>query len=220
MFMGKSERHGIRSASDMWISIRELLETRPDRAKYIWAYWDRIDGISHLFGPDSERARAEFVDFSRAFKNNFLDRLDPALKKDTLVILTADHGQITTDRENDHYHLINHPRFLDMLHLNPTGENRLAYLHIKPGRVNDVKRYIEATWPDEFSLIDPEAALEWGLFGPGEKHPDYHNRVGDLIAAARGKAYWWWGSTPNPLIGRHGGLSPEEMIVPFLAAYL
>jgi hypothetical protein len=107
-----------------------------------------------------------------------------------------------------------------MLHLLPTGENRLAYLHIRPGKKEAVKDYIQSVWPDQFALIDPEAAVKTGLFGPGEPHPGIYDRLGDLIAAARGDAFWWWASKENPLIGRHGGLSEEEMLVPFLAARL
>ncbi len=217
MFMQNADRHPISSAPDMWISIRELLESRKDKSKYIWTYWDRLDGISHLHGPDSERAKAEFMDFSRSFETFFLDRLDPNLKKDTVVMLAADHGQITTDNTEDHYDLNNHPDFIDMLHLTPTGENRLAYLHIKPGKVNSVKDYINNTWPDQFIMIDPEEAVTSGLFGAGTPHPDIYNRLGDLIVAAKGNAFWWWANKPNPLIGRHGGLSAEEMLVPFLA---
>lgn len=217
MFMRDAERHAIRTSPDMWISIRELLESDRGTRKYIWAYWDQLDGISHLFGPDSERARAEFMDFSRNLETYFLDRLDPDLKKDTLIMLAADHGQITTDPTDDHYDLNNHPDFTSMLHLTPTGENRLAYLHIKPGKVEAVKEYIEKAWPDQFSLIDPEDAVTGGLFGAGTPHPEIYNRLGDLIVAAKGTAYWWWANKPNPLIGRHGGLSPEEMLVPFLA---
>ncbi len=220
MFMQDANRHAIRTSPDMWISIRELMEADRDAKKYIWAYWDQVDGISHLFGPDSERAKAEFMDFSRNFETFFLDRLDPDLKKDTVVMLAADHGQITTDNSADHYDLNNHPDFTGMLHLTPTGENRLAYLHIKPGKVEAVKDYIQTAWPDQFSLIDPEEAVTSGLFGMGIPHPGIYDRLGDLIVAARGKAYWWWASKPNPLIGRHGGLSAEEMLVPFLAARL
>ena len=220
MFMRDAVRHPISSAPDMWIGIRELLETNKQKSKYIWAYWDRLDGISHLHGPDSERARAEFMDFSRNFETYFLDRLDPALKKDTVVMLAADHGQITTDRNNDHYDLNNHPDFTDMLHMTPTGENRLAYLHIKPGKVDPVKEYIQKTWPGQFWTIDPVEAVTGGLFGDGTPHPAIYDRLGDLIAAAKGDAFWWWADKPNPLIGRHGGLSSEEMLVPFLVGRL
>ncbi len=136
------------------------------------------------------------------------------------MILTADHGQITTDPSAAEYDLANHPRFTEMLHLLPTGENRLAYLHVKPGRIEEVKEYIEQTWPEKFAVVETEIALKADLFGPGAAHPGIHDRLGELIVAAREDAFWWWGNKPNPLIGRHGGLSPDEMIVPFLASYL
>jgi len=220
MFMRDANRHGISTSSDMWISIRELLESRPGIRKYIWAYWGQLDGASHFHGPGSERARAELVTFSKVFEQFFLNELDPTLRKNTLVILTADHGQIRTDRDDQAYQLNNHPEFTNLLTLNPTGENRLAYLYVKPGKVEDVKGYIQKTWPDQFELIDPQQAVNSGLFGPGEPHPEIYNRIGDLIVAAKGKAYWWWAAKENPLIGRHGGLSAEEMLVPFLAARL
>jgi hypothetical protein len=62
--------------------------------------------------------------------------------------------------------------------------------------------------------------VDAGLFGPGTPHPEIFNRIGDLIVAAKGSAYWWWAAKENPLIGRHGGLSADEMLVPFLAAKL
>ena len=220
MFMGQAVRHPIATPQDLWISIRELLESEPSTRKYVWAYWGQLDGTSHLHGPDSERARAEFLNFSRSFDAYFLNELDRNLKDDTLVILTADHGQIGTDPGADQYDLSNHPLFTEMLHLLPTGENRLAYLHVKPGMVDRVKEYIQESWPQEFEVIDTKTALQADLFGPGKEHPALYDRLGDLIVAARGKAYWWWGQKPNPLIGRHGGLSPQEMLVPFLAAYL
>ena len=103
MFMGGAERHPIATSADLWISIRELLEAKPRTRKYIWSYWGQLDGTSHLHGPDSERARAEFISFSKAFQDQFLEKLDPDLKQNTMVILTADHGQITTDPTADKY---------------------------------------------------------------------------------------------------------------------
>jgi hypothetical protein len=220
MFLGQATRHPIGTAPDLWISIRELLESRTSNRKYIWAYWSQLDSISHLHGPDSERAQAEFFSFSNAFESNFWNQLSQPQKERTLVILTADHGQITTNPKAEEYQLHNHPQFTEMLHLLPTGENRLTYLHVKPGKIDAVKAYIDHTWPEGFAVFDAETFLEAGWFGSGEEHPDLKDRLGDLIVAARGDAYWWWAPKPNPLIGRHGGFSAQEMIVPFLAGYL
>ena len=58
------------------------------------------------------------------------------------------------------------------------------------------------------------------LFGPGTPHPRLSDRLGDLIVAAHDDAYLWWAEKENPLVGRHGGLSAEEMIVPLLSVAL
>ncbi len=220
MFFNDVEKHGTSTAVDMWVSVRQLWEQTAAEKLFTWAYWPEVDGLSHLHGPDDERIEAEFHAFSRAFEQQFLQKLTPAQKQNTLVILTADHGQVTTNKLDDHYDLRNHPDLTRRLHILPTGENRLAFLYIKPGQMEAVREYIERTWPNQFTLLDPAYALEKGLFGPGEKHPGIYDRTGDLVALARGRAFWWWGAKPNPIIGRHGGMAEEEMIVPFLASRL
>ncbi len=163
--------------------------------------------------------RAEFESFSNAFERLFLNRLSAAARRDTLVVLTADHGQITTNPD-PHYDLRNHPSLARRLHILPTGENRLAYLYIRPGQSEAVREYLERTWPGQFLLIEPAFAVANGLFGPGQPHPLLSERLGDLMVLSRGPAYLWWADKENLLIGRHGGMSAEEMLVPFLAAKL
>jgi hypothetical protein len=79
---------------------------------------------------------------------------------------------------------------------------------------------MEKTWPNQFYLLDSDYAIHHGLFGPGKEHPELAERCGELVVMARGTAFLWWANKPDPLIGRHGGLTPEEMRVPFLAARL
>lgn len=107
-----------------------------------------------------------------------------------------------------------------MLHILPSGENRLAYFYIRPGYLEATKEYIQQTWKDEFICLDPSHAVELGLFGTGNQHPQLMDRIGDLIVIAKGNAYLWWSNKEDHLYGRHGGLSPEEMLVPYLAARL
>jgi hypothetical protein len=122
--------------------------------------------------------------------------------------------------EDPHYELRNHPDLVRRLHILPSGENRLAYLFVRPGQPEAVREYIEQTWPNQFSLLDTARAVEAGLFGSGELHPRLFDRLGEYIVVARGNAYLWWADKKNFLIGRHGGLHPEEMLVPFLAVRL
>lgn len=208
-----------RSQADLWSNLRILLESKPGERKYIWVYWGEVDYFSHNYGPDDERTVNELTNFSDQLGSLFLDQLESAIRRDTLLILMADHGQIKT-QPDPHYDLGNHPGLTRRLHIMPTGENRLAFLHMRPGQSEAVREYIERTWPGQFTTLDPVFAVEAGLFGTGNPHPRLFDRLGDLIVIARGNAYWWWSNGTDHLVGRHGGLSAEEMLVPFLAAGL
>lgn len=219
MFFPEVTRIGYYSGNDFWITLRQLMQTKAKERAFVWAYWPEIDTLSHKYGPEDERVRYEFVDFSRAFEQLFLKNLRQDTQKDTLFILAADHGQVHTQKD-PHYDLRNHPNLTRRLHMQPTGENRLIYLFIKPGQIEAVREYIERTWPNQFAILESSYAQEVGLFGPGPASPRLAERLGDLILVARSSAYLWWGSKENPLVGRHGGLMPEEMLVPLLAAPL
>ena len=220
MFFNETIRHGCGGAVDMWYQAQQLWASHQDGKLLAWVYWPDVDSLSHYHGPDDPRTQYEFSAFSQTFEKLFLDRLSAEARRGTTVILTADHGQITTNKLDGHYDLNNHPELTRRLHILPTGENRLAFLHVRPGQTEAVREYVERTWPNQFTLLESAYAVEKGLFGPGERHPGLLDRVGDLTAVARGTAFWWWGNKPNPIIGRHGGLSADEMVVPFLAARL
>jgi len=219
MFFKDLSTQGFQNASDLWVNLRHLLENRRYQRTYYYVYWSEVDSFGHRYGPDDERTVAEFSSFSQSFERLFLSKLSPETRRNTLLILTADHGQITTQKD-DHYQVQYHPAFWRRLHIQPTGENRLAFLYVRPGQMEAVSELVDRTWKNQFVQIDPVYAVENGLFGPGEPHPALLDRVGDTILLARERAYLWWGSIDNHLIGRHGGLHPEEMLIPFLAVYL
>jgi len=205
--------------ASMWISIRNLLENKPNEPMYLWTYWGQVDGLSHRYGPDNEHAAAEFSHYSTAFERFFLNQLSPQARKDTLVVLTADHGQSHTPL-NPHLVLANHPGLNETLRIRPTCENRFAFLYLRSGFEAAVREYFAENWPERFDLISSQEVLSAGLFGPGPYHPDLIDRIGDLVVIARQDAYLWWADQDDFLLGRHGGLHPDELLVPFLAARL
>lgn len=219
MFLQDVRLHGIHSVPDMFLSIRNLLETEPGDRKYITSYWGMVDGFFHQYGTEDPRARAEFTAFSRSLHEHLIEPLDPEIRRETLLVVTADHGQVTT-RPEANYTLEAHPELEEMLHMLPSGENRLAYLHVRPNQLTAVRDYIQEHWPDQFVVLDSRAATAAGLFGSPPIHPDWASRTGDLVMIARDEAYLWWHREDNPLIGRHGGLTEAEMTVPLVLAPL
>ena len=207
------------TSTELWINLRQLWEEGAGERLFAWAYLHPIDYFSHVYGPDDERVVEEFCSFTDIFQRLFLEKLGAAAARGTVVVLCADHGQVATTPD-PHYELRNHPNLTRRLHILPTGENRLASLFVRLGQLEAVREYLDRTWLRGFTQLDPGFAVQAGLFGPGEPHPRLLERLGDLLALARGYNYLWWADRENPLIGRHGGLSAEEMLVPFLAARL
>jgi hypothetical protein len=216
MFLKDVDVHGYLTPAEMWVNLRHLVESNPGLRQYFWVYTGQLDHFSHYYHPDDERVAAEFAELSQAFEQHFLNRLSPHARQGTLLLLSSDHGMLAT-RKSAGYDLRNHPGLTRNLPILPTGEHRLMYLFIRPSQADQVRSYFECTWPGQFVFLEPSEALARGLFGPGNPHPRLMDRLGDLIAVARGEAYLWWAEKENMLVGQHGGLSPEEMIVPLLS---
>lgn len=215
MLLGGAEVLSYRNLSDLWVTLDELLDKQRGKSTYAYVYWGDIDELSHRFGPQNERVKLEFDTFSRTI-HRFVTQHQKQYRGNTLLVLLADHGQISTPL-NPRYELRSHPALLEDLVMPPSGENRLAYFFLRPGREDHARDYIERSWPDEFKMIPSETVLTAGLFGPGTPYTRVHERLGDWAVFPQGAAYLWWADKPNPLLGRHGGLSLQEMVVPFWA---
>ena len=202
--------------ADLSVGLADFLNQHQGRRDFVYVYYSDIDTLMHRYDMVDERVALQFGAFSSIFEEGFINRLSPEVADETLLILTADHGSISTPAD-DKYDLGNHPTLTACLVMQPTCEHRLPILYIKPGKVEAVRDYFSRTWPDDFILVDPDAALEAGLFGEGPFLDGVKQRLGDLIAISKGNAYLWWSEKPNLMAARHGGLSAEEMLSPFYA---
>ena len=216
---GVRETRGFVTSSDMWVALRNWMEQRArDKALFV-AYWSAVDTIAHTYGPSSDTLLAEINSFAYSFEREFLRPLSAAAREHTLFLLTADHGHIDSPPDRAVY-LKDHPDLREHLLMDYTGEPRAAYLYCTQGEVDVVRAYFEKRLPDKFFVLDSQLALALGLFGGGTPAPEARYRVGDLTVLGRSNYYLWEKhEAPRPL-GRHGGLSEAEMLVPLLAARL
>lgn len=208
--------HTFIDEADLCISLANHINRKPELREYIYVYYSDVDTLMHHYSDGDDRISLQFKFFSRLFDQAFLGGLSPSAAENTLLILMADHGSMTTP-DDPRFNLVNHPELLDCLVMQPTCENRLAFFFVRPGRLQTLKDYFKRTWPNDFELLDVDQALESELFGKKPHKKNIRERVGDVIALSKGNAYLWWADRPNLMAGRHGGLSHDEMLVPFYA---
>jgi hypothetical protein len=203
-----------RSSSDLWVTLPNLLESQASETTYTYVYWGELDELSHKFGPNDRRVEVEFTLFSYLL-DGFINQMRKNAKGDTLLLITADHGHLHTPQVANQ-EMRFHPQFSTNLHLNPSGESRLAYLYLRPNREEQLREYIQNTWPGRFEMVPSETVIRSGLFGSNASHNRLTERVGDQVLFAQDDAYLWWADKANPLNGRHGGLTRTEMVVPLI----
>ena len=201
-----------RTLSDLWVTVPAHQKSHAGEQTYTYIYWSELDELSHRFGPQDERIELEFANFTYLV-GHFLDELKSYGNGDTLFLVTADHGHLSTPRYSN-FELRNHPELASMLHMLPSGESRLAYLYIKPGCEHKVETYLDQALPGRFVLLPAENVLRSGLLGSGRPHPRLADRIGDAVLIAQDGAYLWWPDKENFMLGRHGGLSAIEMQIP------
>ncbi len=210
-----------RNLGDLWVTLANQMEEKPRERNYTYIYWGDLDELSHRFGPQDERVRRELAGLSLQMAA-FVKQMQASRSKrgKTLFIITADHGHIYNPR-NPEYEIRNHPQLLDCMVMLPSGEARLPFVYLRPGKEKAFLDYIQDTWQDRFKAIPSAQVMQAGLFGEkiSERFPD---RIGDyLIVPQTEEAYWWFApNRDNPLLGRHGGLSHTEMLSPFFASVL
>jgi hypothetical protein len=212
-----AHQNGYVDVGDMFVLLRKLLENNLGLRKYVFVYWPSVDTASHIFGPWSEESAAEIRSLFFSMKAEFASKLTQDVCKDTLLMLTADHGQSQIPDEGV-YDVSVDREFMDMLVMPPTGDSRTVFLHVKEGLKEKVEGHLRKRFGEAFKCMDVESAIEGGLFGPGEKKKGLRDSLGDtIILTDAGRAIFYpfkIGSSYNQR-GAHSGLTEDELLVPY-----
>ncbi len=218
LYRGIAEQRGHLLPSDLWVHLRHLLAETRGRRAFLTAYWSGIDTLAHAYGPHSDLCDAEFHTVSHLLSRQFLDSLPAADREGTLLLITADHGQIEIPPEGI-LSADQHPELSQHLMAPIVGESRAAFVYPRPGRAAAIRDYLEARYPDWFVILDSVEALDAGLLGKPVADETYA-RAGELLVLPRGARALQQTEPSVPLIGRHGGLTPDEMLVPLIGTRL
>ena len=186
-------------------TVRRLSKRR--KHKYIYTYWHKPDNTMHIYGVHSAEAKNEVQMINRE-----IESLCKKLKN-SLIIITADHGQVDCVNK----YLEDYPILTDMLKVPPSVEPRALSFFVKDGKVEAFKEEFNKVFGDSFRLMTKEEVFSENLLGFGNAHRKTTDFIGDFFAVATGNVMLNIKRSDFEAIGGHAGLLKKEMTVPFIA---
>ncbi|WP_137287301.1 alkaline phosphatase family protein [Halorussus salinisoli] len=212
-------RHGYETRSEFAERVPEAVE-QTDAPTYCFAYLPQVDAAAHETGTDSDSYRETVGEVFDAVEAA-LTGLDAA--EETLVVVAADHGHVNTDPDRN-VNLDRREGLLDALRrggdggpIKFSGSPRNVHLHLRDGRAEQVAADLRADL--DAQVFERPEILDRGLFGDVSPSEAFRRRLGDVVLSHRNLGTWYGDEEPDELgyVGMHGGLHPEEMLIPFAA---
>lgn len=176
---------------------------------YIYAYWDGYDTIMHINGPSSKKCDG----YLRELNSN-LEMLSKELGEDTMLIVTADHGQIDVEETINLY-----PKYEKYLLKKPSLEFRATAFYVKEELKEEFEKVFKEEFEEDFILLTHSQVLQTQLFGTSKDHPRFEEFIGDYLAIAKSKKCFKYQESPSndpDLKGQHAGMLDDEVLIPII----
>lgn len=175
-----------------------------DGKQFIYAYYPDPDHTMHDYGVTSEEAKKIIRSISKNMKSLYQST------KDTLFIITADHGQIDI---TGYVELYKDEKLMGMLKIYPYLDARSPAFLVKDGMHKEFERHFKSNYKRDFKLFKSSELIKKGYFGD---FGDKAHLLGDYIAIGT-FTHKQACATPNQqkFKGHHTSLT-EEMEVPLI----
>jgi len=179
------------------------------RERLVYAYYPGVDSIAHEFGLHAPVWRRELA-AADAIVRDLLE----ALPSHAALLVTADHGQVHLERSS----WIAIPELQPMT-ATMAGDGRFRYLYARKGAQRELAAAAREVVGSSAWVWSRAELLEDGLLGTGATG-SIPGRLGDVVLAARDPVAFVDPALPNEasLRSGHGSLTPDEMLVPLVAA--
>jgi hypothetical protein len=180
------------------------------RPALVYVYDGDLDFTGHQRGCRSAAWRHQLVLLDR-----FVEELYLALPHGAVLLVTADHGMVDIDAEQR----------IDVDQVAPLrdgvalvgGEARFRHVYVTDGAADDVLATWRSVLGGRATVLVRDDAIARGWFGAVEAR--VVDRIGDVVASIEGDCAVEYRSAfpiEAKLIGLHGALSADEMLVPLL----
>ena len=176
--------------------------------RYVYAYWDKYDSYMHEHGPSSK-----ICDSYLEHINYEIENLAKNLSKDTLLIVTADHGQVDINR----FYNLWHSEFDPFFSRRPSLEQRAMAFNIKKGMEKQFEKLFKQCFENDYILLNKAQVISSKLFGDRPNHPRFEQFIGDFIAIAKSDMVLIYKERGNLYYsGQHAGICDDELYVPII----
>lgn len=183
---------------------------RAGQSTLTYVYDGDLDWTGHRWGVASSPWLQQL-----AMIDHEAEQLRDALPSDRRLLVIADHGMVDVD-QGDRIDISTHDDLRSGLAL-VGGEARFRHLYCAGGAVADVVSTWREVLGERAEVLTRADAIGRGWFGPVD--PSVLPRIGDVVVASRGN-FAVLSSDGFPyeakLIGMHGSLTPDEMLIPIL----
>lgn len=182
------------------------------RPSFTYLYDGDLDWTGHKYGVASPHWLQQL-----AMVDAEAEQLREALPAETRLVVVADHGMVDSPPEH-RVDVDEHPELRDGLLLFG-GEARFRHLYCRNGAVEDLRATWSAFLGPAAEVMTRDAAIERGWFG--EVIASVYPRLGDVVVAMRGDHSVFSSldfAYELTLVGLHGSLTPDEMVIPILVA--
>ncbi len=180
------------------------------RPSLTYLYDGDLDWTGHKYGVDSPQWLQQLT----AIDSEAM-QLREALPDEVRLAVVADHGMVDST-PGSRVDVDQHDELRDGLVL-LGGEARFRHLYCEDGASTSVAGRWAETFGDRAEVLIREAAIERGWFGPVTEA--VLPRLGDVVVAARGDLAMFSSKDfgyEMSLVGLHGSLTPDEMLIPIL----
>jgi hypothetical protein len=209
-----------RSYIDGLEKVRTLLKR--EEKFYIHFYIGDIDDASHGYGPFSD-AYKRTSDLLSYILSKFITSLDDQISKDTVIAISADHGQNTlSDEKRITFNEEDINRLGDLLYAPMGKSGRVLHFYAWESMIDKVKEFLETKIGEGGIVVSWEDDLK-PLFSTQENYDRLFERLGEVMVILKPhfsiEREYKHESNQDALIeskmwGHHGSLSKDELLVP------
>jgi hypothetical protein len=173
----------------------------------VYAYYEGLDKVSHEYGLGAA------YDEELRWIDHLVSALLESLPPGTVLLVTADHGQVEVGDN-----VLELPGDVLSHVAMQSGEGRFRWLHARSGRQGALLDAATDLLGAHAWVRSREQAVAEGWYGPIVTDAAA-GRLGDVLLAAKGDVAFEDPNDTGPyhLVGRHGSLTEDEMLVPLLA---